>query len=349
MSESTALLRQALEHVLAGQNLSESQASDVLRALTDEEVSPVLSAAVLTALRAKGETAEEIRGFANAMRALARRPSLVTEQKAIDIVGTGGDGSGSLNLSTGSALLTAACGVPVVKHGNRSVSSRSGSADVLENLGLPMPMDEAATARALQQVGFTFLFAPFYHPAMKAVAPVRQGMGIRTVFNVLGPLTNPAEPPFAVIGAFSRPVARLMAEALSGMRIERAFVIHGEPGWDEATPVGAYDVFDVRPGQVISERRDPRDDGFARCTPEALAGGDANDNADALRDVLRGRVENAHFDALVLGASLALEVCGAATTRRAAVSMARDAIHDQRATQVLDTLAAQERQPVSGR
>ncbi|MEO1575714.1 MAG: anthranilate phosphoribosyltransferase, partial [Pseudomonadota bacterium] len=241
------------------------------------------------------------------------------------------------------------CGVPVIKHGNRSVSSKSGSADVLENLGLPMPMDEAATARALREVGFTFLFAPFYHPAMKAVAPVRQGMGIRTVFNILGPLTNPAAPPFAVIGAFSRPMAKLMADALSGMPIERAFVIHGEPGWDEATPIGAYDLFDVRPGQVLSERRDPKDDKFARCSVEALAGGDAAQNAKALSDVLTGRVQDAHYDALVLGASLSLEVTGTTSSRRAAVAAAKEAINAQRGRHVLDALAAQERQPVSQR
>ena len=341
MSESANILRTALERVLDGGDLAEAQAQDALRALTDESVAQVLSASFLTALRAKGETAEEIRGFATAMRELARRPTLKVPDNAIDIVGTGGDGSGSLNISTGSALLTAACGVPVIKHGNRSVSSKSGSADVLETLGLPMPLDESAAARALNEVGFTFLFAPFYHPAMKAVAPVRQGMRIRTVFNILGPLTNPAAPPYAVIGAFSRPMARLMADALSGMAIERAFVIHGEPGWDEATPVGAYDIFDVRPGQVINERRDPRDEKFARCAPEALAGGDAQANASALDDVLRGRVQDAHYDALVLGASLALEVTGTTSSRRAAVASAKEAINAQRGAHVLDALAAQ--------
>ena len=172
------------------------------------------------------------------MRELARRWPLPESLQAVDIVGTGGDGSGSVNISTGTALLTAACGLPVIKHGNRSVSSKSGSADVLEALGIPLP--DGPGMRPLQCVrdcGFTFLFAPFFHPAMKAIAPVRGAMGVRTVFNILGPLTNPAKPPFHVIGAFDLPTARLMADTLVGMDIERAFVIHGEPGWDEATPV----------------------------------------------------------------------------------------------------------------
>jgi anthranilate phosphoribosyltransferase len=340
MSESTRLLRAALERVLEGKHLGVSEAQDVLRALTDEDVAPVLGAALLTALRAKGETAEEIRGFATAMRELARHPAIGDTDGAIDIVGTGGDGSGSVNISTGSALLTAACGIPVIKHGNRSVSSKSGSADVLEELGLPMPLDEQGAANALAHSGFTFLFAPFYHPAMKAVAPVRQGMGIRTVFNILGPLTNPAAPPYLLIGAFSRPMAKLMAEALSGMPIERAFVIHGEPGWDEATPVGAYDLFDVRPGSVIHERRDPRNEKFARCSPEDLAGGDAAYNAKELRHVLRGELPGPHYDALVLGASLALEVTGNSASRRSAIATAREAINAGRGRRVLDALAA---------
>lgn len=339
MSASALLLRDALNRVVDGNDLEETRAADVLRALTDEDVPQALSGALLTALRCKGETADEIRGFATAMRDLARRPAIDSTEGAIDIVGTGGDGSGSFNISTGSALLTAACGVPVIKHGNRSVSSKSGSADVLESLGLPMPLDETAAARAVRETGFTFLFAPYYHPAMKAVAPVRQAMGMRTVFNVLGPLTNPAAPPYLLIGAFSLPMAKLMADALSGMPIERAFVIHGDPGWDEATPVGAYDLFDVRDGAVAHERRDPLDEGFARCTPADLAGGDATFNARCLRDVLIGTDRTAHYDALILGASLALEVTGTTASRRAAVAHAREAINAGRGRALLQGMA----------
>ena len=226
--------RSTLEALLGRQDLEEAQAAGLLHTLTDPECPPALAGALLAALRMKGETAAEVRGLASAMRELAVKPAFEVRPPMVDIVGTGGDGSGSLNLSTGTALLVAACGVPVVKHGNRSVSSKSGSADVLETLGLALPLDEQAAARVLEATGFTFLFAPYYHPAMKAVVGVRQALGVRTVFNILGPLTNPASPPYALIGAYSVPMARLMAEALAGSGVTRAWVVHGEPGWDEA-------------------------------------------------------------------------------------------------------------------
>ncbi len=213
------------------------------------------------------------------MRALARKPRLPAPLRAVDIVGTGGDASGSLNLSTGAALLAAAAGVPVVKHGNRSVSSRAGSADVLEALGLPVPLDEQRAGDCFAATGFTFLFAPHYHPAMKKIAPVRAALGVRTVFNILGPLTNPAAPPFHVIGAFDLPTAGLMAETLAGMAVERAFVVHGAAGWDEPTPIGPFDLYDVRAGAVRHERREAGDYGLATCAAGELAGGDAVHNA----------------------------------------------------------------------
>ncbi len=222
--------RAILERLLERQNLAEAEADELLVALTDAALEPALAGALLAALRAKGVTADEVRGFARSMRRLARRPSLPPGGPAIDIVGTGGDASGSFNLSTGASLLVAAMGLRVVKHGNRSISSRSGSADLLEALGLPLPLDEKSAGDCLAATGFTFLFAPHYHPAMKQVAPVRKALGVRTVFNLLGPLTNPSEPPYGLIGAYSSESAALMAETLAGMPIERVFVVHGEPG-----------------------------------------------------------------------------------------------------------------------
>src|SRR6516225_6674412 len=195
-----------------------------------------MAGALLGALATKGVVADELRGLARAMRARARHPGTPATLRAIDIVGTGGDGSGSLNISTGTALLTAACDVPVIKHGNRSISSRAGSADLLEALGLRLPLDEQQAADCLAATNFTFLFAPYYHPAMKAVAPVRAALGVRTIFNIMGPLTNPAAPPFHLIGAYSLDVAKLIAQTLAGMPIERTFVVHGAEGWDEPTP-----------------------------------------------------------------------------------------------------------------
>jgi anthranilate phosphoribosyltransferase len=327
-----------LERLLSRDDLTEAEAGDLMRALADEELPQAMSAALLIALRAKGETAEEVRGFATAMRQLAKETTIPDGMIAADIVGTGGDGSGSLNISTGTALLTAACGVPVIKHGNRSVSSKSGSADVLEAMGIPLPKDPESATACLSECGFTFLFAPFFHPAMKAIAPVRGAMGVRTVFNILGPLTNPARPPFNLIGAFDLPTARLMADTLAGMDIRRAFVIHGEPGWDEATPVGPFTLFDVTPGEVTEETRDPADAGIARCTPRDLAGGDAEVNAGALEAALSGADKGPHRDALVLGAALVLELTGKVSSLEDGVRRAGAAIDAGDATGVLKKL-----------
>src|ERR1700679_3970713 len=209
--------REFLERLLERGDLSQVEAEELLTHLTNPEGSPVVAGAILAALRAKGAVADELRGFASAMRRLARRPPVPAGLRAIDIVGTGGDASGSLNISTGTALLTAACGVPVLKHGNRSISSRAGSADVLEVLGLKIPLDEQGVAECLAAANFTFLFAPHYHPEHQAIARSRAALGVPWIFNILMPLPNPAEPPFHLSGPFSLGFARLMALVIAGM------------------------------------------------------------------------------------------------------------------------------------
>ncbi|NOX70431.1 MAG: anthranilate phosphoribosyltransferase [Gammaproteobacteria bacterium] len=325
-----------LNRLLNGGSLTEGEASDLMRALAAGDIAPALAGALLAGLRMKGETAEEIRGFATAMRELALKPSLPDGAPTVDSVGTGGDGSGSFNLSTGTGLLAAACGARVVKHGNRSISSRSGSADMLQCLGLPMPLDEQGVADALSALNFTFLFAPAFHPAMKSIMPVRSALGVRTVFNLLGPLTNPAAPPFQLIGAFSPYAAKLMADALSGMSIERAFVVHGEPGWDEATPAGAFLLYDVTPGSVTERHRTPEDYGLARCKPDHLAGGDAHHNARELTRVFRGEDKGPHRDALLMGVSLVLEVMGTVDNAKDGVAVAAETIDSGKANDFID-------------
>jgi len=330
-----------LEHLLQGEAITEAQAGDLMRLLAEGSMEPAQAGAMLAALRSKGETADELRGFANAMRELAQPFTCDPKLQAADSVGTGGDASGSFNISTGTALLAAACGVPMVKHGNRSVSSKSGSADVLEALGVKLPSDPHIAADCLTHTNFTFLFAQVFHPAMKEIAPIRAAMGVRTVFNILGPLTNPAKPPFNLIGAYSIPVAKLMAASLSGMpHVKRAFVVHGEPGWDEATPAGRFQLFDVAAGRVHQELRDPRDVGIQRCKPEDLAGGDAEYNAQALEAVLNGHDRGPHRDALVLGAGLILEVTGRAVSFKEGVSFAANAISDGASARLLKQLRA---------
>ncbi len=324
-----------LDGLLYGQSLTEEQAHGLLHALAKGDLPDALAGALLAGLRAKGESADEIRGFATAMRELAVHPVIPDGTPTVDTVGTGGDGSGSLNLSTGTGLLAAAAGARVVKHGNRSISSKSGSADMLECLGMPLPLHEAEAVACLEATRFTFLFAPAYHPAMKAIMPVRGALGVRTVFNMLGPLTNPAAPPTQLIGAWSLDAARLMADALAGMPIERAFVVHGEPGWDEATPVGEFVLLDVVPGNVTETTRTPEDYGLKRCNPEDLAGADAQYNADELIRVFDGDDMGAHRDALLMGASLVLEVQGTAKDPRQGVEIAAAAIDNGAAASLL--------------
>jgi len=332
--------RAILDRLLERSDLSQAETEQLLLILTDTATAPAMAGALLVALRAKGVTADELRALAIGMRAIARRPKLPSGSPLVDMVGTGGDGSGSFNLSTGAALLAAAMGVRIAKHGTSSISSRCGSADVIRALGLNLPLDEDAAGECLAVTGFTFLFAPHYHPAMKAIMPIRQALGVRTVFNILGPLLNPAAPPFHLIGAYHIDVAALMAETLAGMPIERTYVVHGDPGWDEATPVGSFTLFDVRPGRVIRTIRSAEEFGLPRCTPEELLGGDAAYNAGHLRAVLEGRDRSAHRNAIVLQAALVLELLGKAESPRAAARMAEDAIEAGAGRNFLEKLAA---------
>ena len=337
-ADTKANLSPLLDRLLNGEALAENEAYELMKRFAAGELDPALAGAFLAGLRAKGETAGEVRGFARAMRELAVHPEIPDGTPTVDTVGTGGDSSGSFNLSTGAGLLAAACGVRVVKHGNRSVSSKSGSADMLECLGMPLPLHALEAVACLEATNFTFLFAPAYHPAMKAVVPIRGALSVRTVFNLLGPLTNPAAPPFQLIGAYSKDAAKLMADTLAGMPLERAFVVHGEPGWDEATPAGDFWLYDVRPGVVTESRRSPEDYGLARCRPEDLKGGDAAHNAAELIRVFHGEDKGAHRDALLMGTSLVLEVQGATQSPEEGVAVAAAAIDDGRAKALLQKL-----------
>jgi anthranilate phosphoribosyltransferase len=323
--------------LLDGELLNNEEAADLVGYLTAADLDHAVAAAALAGLRTRGESADEVRVFVGALQDLAVRPEIADVSRAVDVVGTGGDSSGSLNLSTGAALLAAAAGAEVIKHGNRSVSSRSGSFDVLAALGLDVPWDAGRAGQIFAETGFTYLFAPAFHPAMKSVAPVRQAMGARTIFNLVGPLANPARTPHLVVGVFSAEAARMIAETLSGMDITRAFVVHGEPGWDEPTPVGPYLLFDVTPGRVIEIVEDPAEFGIARCAPQELVGGDPEDNAEAIRRVFDGET-GPHRDALLLGAALALRVTG--STAGEAIDRVSAALDDGDASGLLDRLTA---------
>ena len=332
-------LRPLFERLLAGGDLTEDEARAALGALTDPAASQVLGAGFLTALRMKGETADEVRGLAQAMRDAAAGPVEVNGTTLVDTCGTGGDGSGSFNLSTATALLLAADGLAVAKHGNRSVSSQCGSADLLDALEVPLCHDPATAARRITELGFAFLFAPAFHAATAAVVPVRRALGTRTVFNILGPLANPARPAYQLVGAWDPKTARLMAHALAGMGLKRAFVVHGEPGWDEATPVGPFLLLDVRGTKVEETRMDPGEFGILRCRPSDLEGGDPAENARLAQRLFAGE-RGPLRDALLLNAALVFLLTDREPTPMAATARAERVLDEGRVLALLERLRA---------
>lgn len=317
--------------------LAEEAHAAMMQVMTGE-ASPAQIAGFLIALRMKGETVEEITGCARAMRAHVT-PAVPRHDTLVDTAGTGGDGAHTFNISTSAALVAAAGGAYVAKHGNRAVSSRSGSADVLEALGVRIDLAPADVADCIDEVGFGFMFAQAHHPAMRHAGPVRRELGVRTVFNLLGPLTNPAGARRQVVGVYAPDLVEPIARALAGLGCEHALVAHGAGGLDELTPTGENLVAEVRDGQVTTSRVDPREFGAGPGTPEDLGGGDARDNAAIIRTVFDGEA-GPRRDAVILNGGAALYVAGVADSLEAGVYAARDAIDDGRAAATLDRLIA---------
>nr|QKY15327.1 anthranilate phosphoribosyltransferase (TRPD) [Polytomella parva] len=325
-------MQQVIVKLIDHENLQEIEAEEALHGLL-ENFSPEQAAAFLVLLRAKGETPEEISGLAKAM---LRKAIIVDNcRNVVDIVGTGGDGIGSVNISTGAAILAAAAGAKVAKHGNRSVSSLCGSADVLEKLGVAIDLGPESVRRCVNQVGVGFMMAPRYHPAMRAIRPVRAALKVRTAFNILGPLLNPAKASFGLIGVYDPKVAPLVADALKRMGMRRALVVHSE-GLDELTPMGPAEVVEVVEGRESKRYTlDPKAVGIPRCTVEDLKGGDSELNARILREVFNGKTGPV-ADALILNAGYALAACEVARSPQEGVEMARAAHRAGKAATVLD-------------
>jgi anthranilate phosphoribosyltransferase len=304
-------------------------------------------AALLVALHMKGETVEEIVGFAEAIRAAAAPLELHTNSvldasgtgrdALVDTCGTGGDTSGTFNISTATAFVVAGAGVRVAKHGNRSISSKCGSADVMEALGVKIDLPTSRIAACLEQVGIAFLFAPSMHSAMKYVQPVRRELKLRTVFNLLGPLTNPAHATCQVVGVYSADLVEKLAEALSMLGLHRALVVHGSDGLDEITITGPTRIGEVRDGQVRTYEVTPEEFGFARASLDDISGGDAGLNASLVRDVLTGN-KSARRDVVLLNSAAALVAAGRADHLRDAVPMAKQAIDSGSAAAKLQAL-----------
>jgi len=331
------MIQQALAELLERRDLTRKRAREVMDEIMRGDATQAQIGGFLVALRLKGETADEIAGCAEAMRehVLPVRPR---RDDLVDTAGTGGDGASTINISTAAAIVAAAAGAGVAKHGNRAVSSASGSADVLEALGFSLEQPVERIEQSIDQLGFGFMFAPTHHPAMKHAAPVRRELAARTVFNVLGPLTNPAGARAQVIGVYARPLVRTIAEVLAQLGARHAFVVHGAYGVDELSPAGPNQVCEVVDGEVRERVIDPQELGIERCAPEALRGGSPAQNAQAIREVLGG-APGGRRDAILLNAAGAIAAAGRAADLREGLELARSAVDSGAAAARLDELA----------
>ncbi len=336
------MIANAIKRIVDGQHLGRDEMRAVFGDVMDGRASDVQKSALLIALRMKGETPEEITGAAEAMRARVT-PLEIDRADLVDTCGTGGDGCGTFNISTVAAIVAAGAGAQVAKHGNRAVSSICGSADVLSALGVHIDLDAARMSEVLRRAGIAFLFAPKLHPAMAAVVSVRKELGVRTIFNVLGPLTNPAFAQRQVIGVYAERLVEVVARVLAALGAKHALVVHSRDGLDEISVSAPTRVCEVRDGDVRSYEVTPEELGVGRHPIELLAGGDARQNAAIAREILSGAAgsRNARHDVVVANAGAALYVAGLAPSIREGVALARDSIANGNALAKLQQLVAE--------
>lgn len=329
-------VQQAIAKLIERQNLSREEAAELMEATMSGNTTPVQTAGWLVALRMKGETAEEIAGCAETMRRHAVPVKPRRQAELIDTCGTGADRVKTFNVSTAVAFVAAAAGVPVAKHGNRAVTSKCGSADVLEALGCQLDLSPEQLAQAIDEIGIGFLFARAHHPAMKYAAPVRQELGVRTVFNVLGPLTNPAGAPRQLLGVYDGSLVHLIAQVLRELGTQRAMVVHGEPGLDELSTLGETIVVHVQDGTITEERLVPEQFGFRRAQPQEVTAPDSpQECAQLLRDLFGG-TPGPYRDLLLLNAGAALMVGGKARTLQEGIQLARETVDSGAALRKLE-------------
>jgi anthranilate phosphoribosyltransferase len=335
------MIRETINQLLEGQSLSAEQAEAVTDQIMTGGATPAQIGGFLVALRVKGETADEITGCARAMRraAVQVRPS---RSDLVDTCGTGGDRAGTFNISTTAAFVVAGAGLAVAKHGNRSVSSKSGSADVLEALGVKLSLTPDQAAQAIDEIGIGFLFAPNFHPAMRHAIGPRRELGVRTVFNVLGPLTNPAGAAAQVLGVYDASLTEVLARVLQQLGSRAAYVVHGHGGLDELTTTGPSQIsyFGIQPGNgdVVTEMLDPCTLGFCQADPDELLGGDPEENAHITHAVLDGRDRGARRDVVLLNAAAALVAGGAANGLPEGIACAAESIDSGSALHALKAL-----------
>ncbi len=328
------MIKEAIQKLTQRQDLAYDEALTVMNEIMGGQASDVQMSAYLTALSMKGETIDEITASAAAMRAHCIK--LLHDMEVLEIVGTGGDGANSINISTTASILIAAAGVPVAKHGNRAASSKCGSADVLEALGINITIPAEKSAKLLAEIGICFLFAQNYHIAMKYVAPVRRELGIRTIFNILGPLANPAGATMQVMGVYDSALLAPLARVLSNLGVRRGMVVYGEDRLDEISMSAPTQICEIRDGAFQQYTISPEDFGYTTCDKSELVGGAPSENAAISRDILSGKERGAKRGAVVLNAGAALYIAGKADTLAAGVALTEQTIESGAAVQKLE-------------
>jgi anthranilate phosphoribosyltransferase len=333
--EQTKMIKEAISYLVGGRSLTMDEASAVMEEIMEGSATPAQFGAFVTALRLKGETVEEIAGLARTMRAKALRVNI--NEPVVDTCGTGGDGSGTFNISTAAAFVAAACGMKVAKHGNRAMSSQCGSADVLEALGVKIDLNPEQVKNCLEKVGIGFMLAPVFHPAMKYAAAPRKEVGIRTVFNILGPLTNPAGAGAQVLGVPEKGLTEKMATVLKMLGCQHALVVHGEDGLDEITITGKTFVSELKDNTIKNYEIAPEDIGLQRTKSDTLKGGTAKENAELLHSILSGK-KGAQRDIVLMNAAAALVAGNKVATLQQGITLASKAIDSGNAWQKVEEL-----------
>ena len=327
------MIKEALQQVMAGQDLSFDIAKDTMNKIMNGEVAPIQMGGFLTALALKGETVEEITAFAEVMREKAG--AVLHKKDVLEIVGTGGDGANTFNISTTAGFVISAAGIPVAKHGNRSVSSKCGAADVIEELGGALELNGSQNEEVLNEIDMCFMFAPVYHNSMKHAAPVRRELGVRTVFNILGPLANPAGATIELMGVYKKELVEPLARVLANLGVKRGAVVWGYGGLDEITATGKTYICEIDNGNFKSYDFDPKDYGFDYVKAEELVGGDKTVNAVITKDVLSGKVDGKRT-AVVLNAGMAIHLAKPELTLAQGFDMAKDIIDSGKAMDKLN-------------
>ena len=329
-------MKKFIQKVVEKRNLSKGEAEEAMKMIMSGKATPSQLAGFLIALKMKGETAEEIAGFAKIMRNFAKKVKPEVKGMLVDVCGTGGDRIKTFNISTTAMFIIAAAGVPVAKHGNRAITSSCGSADVLEELGVNLNLDSGKINQSLEKIGIGFLFAPNYHPAMKYAMPTRRELGVRTVFNILGPLTNPANAAGQLMGVFEPGLTEKLAKVFKLLGLKRAMVVYGQPGLDEISNIGKTKISELKEGKIKTYSISPEELGIKKARPEELSGRDKKINAEILKDILSGKEKGAKRDIVLLNAAAGIVLGGKARDIKEGLNLARETLDSGKAYKKLE-------------